>query len=70
MLIVDILSWCISTGSNLKPKDSMNRSWYIASEVASDKATSSASVEDLVTILCFTDLHKIAPLPKVRKIPV
>ena len=52
------------------PKDSMSCNSYAASDVASDSATSSDSVELLHTIFCFIDVASIVPRPCEITMPV
>ena len=42
----------------------------IAIDTISDRARISASQDDLVTLFCLYDLHKIGPRPKVKNKPV
>ena len=58
--MVDVLSWYTCAWPIWKPKDIINCNSYATSEVASDSATNSDSVELLQTIFCFIDLANLS----------
>ena len=67
----DLLSWYSIAGGTRCPCALKNHTAAIATLVESDSATNSASVLDLVIILCFVDLKYDAPLsPMVSVHPV
>ena len=68
-LMVEVLSCIRWAWFTFMPSDCINCNSYAVSEVASDRVTSSDSVELLHTIFCFADFASIVPLPCDIMIP-
>ena len=65
-----VIALLVGTGFSTTGKSIKSSCSHYASKVAISKAVSSASIVDLVKIVCLQDLHDIAPPPRVNTNPL